>query len=133
MAVQASQTDSHSLPPGELAVGDEQPSNDHLALRSVERKVIAHLCSKYTELELVRSDGKPLEGIAAEGVTRIHHYRFTEWPDHGVPAGKSIEALHELVLEVDRRRKELNDCEVWVHWYVLPAPSRWRFLPTGTR
>jgi protein-tyrosine phosphatase len=46
----------------------------------------------------------------------IWHYYFDAWPDHGVPEGISIERLKALVLEVGRKREELGDCEVWVHW-----------------
>jgi protein-tyrosine phosphatase len=46
----------------------------------------------------------------------LWHYYFDAWPDHGVPEGIAIKRLKALVLEVGRKREELGDCEVWVHW-----------------
>lgn len=54
---------------------------------------------------------------ASEGNMSLDHYHFTLWPDHGVPEGKAVGALRNLVKEVWERREELGaDCEVWVHW-----------------
>lgn len=50
----------------------------------------------------------------------VHHYLYEGWPDFGVPRGKDVEKLQELIAEVGRKQKEeaAGGCEVWVHWYV---------------
>jgi protein tyrosine phosphatase len=51
----------------------------------------------------------------------VHHYLYEGWPDFGVPRGKDVEKLQELIKEVGRKQKEeaAGGCEVWVHWYVF--------------
>jgi hypothetical protein len=53
----------------------------------------------------------------------VHHYLYEGWPDFGVPRGKDVEKLQELIKEVGRKQKEeaAGGCEVWVHWYVFPS------------
>lgn len=83
-----------------------------LTLRSIQSRAAPELCSAITELELASGEASN----EADGVSRIHHYHFTDWPDHGVPSENGVEALYGLILEVDRQRKALGNCEVWVHW-----------------
>ncbi|KAJ9127392.1 hypothetical protein QFC24_000799 [Naganishia onofrii] len=47
----------------------------------------------------------------------VHHYLYEGWPDFGVPRGKDVEKLQELIKEVGRKQKEeaAGGCEVWVH------------------
>ena len=51
--------------------------------------------------------------IKLNGDFTVEHYYFGAWPDHGVPQGKSVDQLRNLVLEIERVR---GDAEVWVHW-----------------
>lgn len=68
------------------------------------REIIDRISSTLTEVAL-QSDRR----------VNLFHYQFDAWPDHGVPTGTAVQALRELVKEVEEKRREL-DCEVWVHW-----------------
>ncbi|KIR52734.1 hypothetical protein I315_04597 [Cryptococcus gattii Ru294] len=66
--------------------------------------------------EIIDRIASTLTEVALQGDRRVNlfHYQFDAWPDHGVPTGKAVQALRELVKEVDEKRRAL-DCEVWVH------------------
>lgn len=47
----------------------------------------------------------------------VHHYAYEGWPDFGVPQGKDVDKLIELIKEVEAKQEaEAGGCEVWVHW-----------------
>lgn len=96
-------------------------------VRSLPRKRLNRLSSDLTELQIHATNRYSSEGSVSqedeldEAMT-VWHYHFDAWPDHGVPAGKSVEALRALVMEIGRHRDELggvNTSEVWVHWYLI--------------
>jgi protein-tyrosine phosphatase len=83
------------------------------------------LSSVITQLLLYSLDGSARTTVDDSELRKdeamtVWHYHFDAWPDHGVPEGGAVDALRRLILEIARRREELGDCEVWVHWYVAP-------------
>ncbi|OXG11151.1 hypothetical protein C366_06190 [Cryptococcus neoformans Tu401-1] len=66
--------------------------------------------------EIIDRISSTLTEVALQGDRRVNlfHYQFDAWPDHGVPTGTAVQALRELVKEVEEKRRELG-CEVWVH------------------
>jgi protein tyrosine phosphatase len=87
-----------------------------LATQSVERQI--ELSSDLTRAQIYPVHGGPTLTHEDELKKDLYHYYFDAWPDHGVPEGIAVQRLKALVLEVGRKREELGDCEVWVHWYV---------------
>ncbi|OCF35866.1 hypothetical protein I317_07280 [Kwoniella heveanensis CBS 569] len=86
---------------------------DHLPLKLIKSEQIPSISSTVTHLQLGHPPNQSTKDAGEEAVT-IHHYHFDAWPDHGVPTGQDVAALRNLVLEVERKRKELSS-EVWVH------------------
>ncbi|WWC65299.1 uncharacterized protein I303_107916 [Kwoniella dejecticola CBS 10117] len=68
---------------------------------------------KQTRDDAMSTDISELTIGETDPVTLIH-YHFDSWPDHGVPEGKAVQALSQLVDAVEQRRQSL-DCEVWIH------------------
>lgn len=50
---------------------------------------------------------------------KLHHYAYEGWPDFGVPQGKDVDKLIQLIREVETKQneEEAGGCEIWVHWY----------------
>ncbi|WVF67739.1 hypothetical protein IAT40_002498 [Kwoniella sp. CBS 6097] len=92
---------------------------DHLPLTVVKSEQIPTISSTVTHLQLghpqsPQSSSQTQSRDGGGGAVTIHHYHFDAWPDHGVPKGKDVTALRNLVTEVEEKRKELSS-EVWVH------------------
>ncbi|WVQ95311.1 hypothetical protein IAU59_002406 [Kwoniella sp. CBS 9459] len=94
---------------------------DHLPLKVISSEQVPSISSTVTHLQLghppsggnYQSQGQRQSQNRDEAVT-IHHYHFDAWPDHGVPTGKDVTALRNLILQVEQERKKLS-AEVWVH------------------
>ncbi|KAJ9096430.1 hypothetical protein QFC21_005252 [Naganishia friedmannii] len=119
-----------------LTEGDVVKAHQYLPTRvghSVTYEPSAHLAAGQPSIKLTLDRTTPLpktssilstltlapassEKISIPPMT-VHHYLYEGWPDFGVPRGKDVQKLQELIAEVEMKQKEeaAGGCEVWVH------------------
>jgi protein-tyrosine phosphatase len=117
---------SRNIEPGETYAVPNHHTRNTMVIQSQTRLRKDDLSSVITQLLLYSLDGSARTTVDDSELRKdeamtVWHYHFDAWPDHGVPEGGAVDALRRLVLEIARRREELGDCEVWVHWYVAPS------------
>lgn len=114
---------SRNIEPGETYAVPDHHSRNTMVIQPQTRLREDDLSSVITQLLLYSLDGPARTTVDDSELRKdeamtVWHYHFDAWPDHGVPEGEAVNALRRLILEIARRREELGDCEVWVHWCV---------------
>ena len=84
----------------------ESASLPSVTVERVSENEQPQICSTVTTLRVQADD--------AQDQMQVLHYHFHAWPDHGVP--DRVDELRQLVYAIGEKRRELDDCEVWVHW-----------------